>query len=362
MGDRRQGKGARRGIPYGAVYESLLAWFHQSRGAPLAAEAGPAEPARPEFVRFFKRLGAVPRSWPSKKAEAAAGEAIARMAAAAGADVGVVRSVLLEFCTGQAGAAPCGPVPACGDCPVAPYCAEPGRRPTIKDLPDGQRPRERLFSDGEEALSDVELLAIILRDGAQGATALDLAGRLLSAFGDFRRLADCTVSELTRVKGIGPAKAAQVKAALAIARRYASGRLAPGTQVTGSRQLFEHMRERLAGLKKERFYTLMLDTKHRIIAEETVAIGSLNESVVHPREVFKNAIRQSAAKVIFIHNHPSGVPDPSPQDRRLTARLCQAGAIVGIEVLDHLIIGRDGYFSFAEHGLLTGAGAGPAGA
>ncbi len=116
------------------------------------------------------------------------------------------------------------------------------------------------------------------------------------------------------------------------------------------------MREKLAGLQKEHFYTLMLDTKHRIIREERVAVGSLSESVVHPREVFKNAIRESAAAVIFVHNHPSGNPEPSPQDRMLTTRLCEAGRIVGIQVLDHLIVGRDGYYSFVEHGQLGTAG------
>ncbi|KPK65141.1 MAG: DNA repair protein RadC [Planctomycetes bacterium SM23_32] len=237
---------------------------------------------------------------------------------------------------------------------MAEWCDYPERKPTIKDLPSTERPRERLLQLGPEGLSDVELLAIIIRSGSEEATALELAGRLLSRFRSFRRLADCTVGELTRVHGIGPAKAAQIKAALAIARRYAAQKMPPGTAITGSEQLFSYMREKLYGLKKEHFLALLLDTKHRILREQEVAVGSLNESVVHPREVFKPAIRESAAKVIFVHNHPSGNPEPSPQDRRLTARLCEAGRLVGIHVLDHLIVGEEGYFSFAEHGLLDG--------
>ncbi len=157
---------------------------------------------------------------------------------------------------------------------------------------------------------------------------------------------------IERINGIGPSKAAQIKAALAIARRYSREKMPPGTPVSGSRQLFDYMRRKLHGLKKEHFYSLLLDTKHRIMREEQVAVGSLNESIVHPREVFKTAIRESAAKVIFVHNHPSGNPEPSPQDRRLTARLCQAGELVGIQVLDHIIVGEEDYFSFAERGLL----------
>jgi DNA repair protein RadC len=268
-------------------------------------------------------------------------------------------AALLAFCCGDGPDARCGDAPRCAECPVSGYCDYPERRLTIKDLPATERPRERLLQSGEESLSDVELLAITIRTGSQEATALELAGRLLSRFGSFRRLATATAGELTQVRGIGPAKASQIKAALAIARRYASERMSPGTAITGSEQLFRYMREKLYGLKKEHFYTLLLDTKHRIIREEQVAVGSLNESVVHPREAFSSAVRDSAAKVIFVHNHPSGNPEPSPEDRRLTARLCQAGSLVGIQVLDHMIVGHETYFSFAEHGLLEQPGGQP---
>ncbi|NLW49474.1 MAG: DNA repair protein RadC [Candidatus Brocadiaceae bacterium] len=226
----------------------------------------------------------------------------------------------------------------------------------MTDLPPEARPRERLLACGEAHLSDVELLAIIIRGGSSKATALDLAARLMREFGTFRGLAACSPAELMRVHGIGPAKAAQIRAALAIARRYAGDRLPAGRAIGGSESLFRYMREKMFGLDREHFCVLLLDTKNQILREETVSIGSLNESVVHPREVFKTAIRQSASAVVFVHNHPSGNPEPSMQDRRLTDRLCEAGRLVGIRVLDHMIIGRDTYFSFAEQGLLAPAG------
>jgi DNA repair protein RadC len=222
----------------------------------------------------------------------------------------------------------------------------------IKDLPETERPRERLLSLGSANLSDRELLAIIIGGGSSKASALDLAARLLRAFPNFRLLARCSTGDLTRIHGIGPAKAARIQAALGIARRYAGSRLPSGTAITGSSQLADYMSEKLSGEQREHFYTLLLDTKHRLIREVPVSIGSLNESVVHPREVYRSAIRESAAKVVFVHNHPSGNPDPSPQDRSLTRRLVDAGELVGIAVLDHIIVGHDTYFSFAERGIL----------
>lgn len=344
-----------RGKPYALIYGIL-------QGRCRVADLPPPDAAqadRPELIRFCRRLGGIPKTWSGRRAADAVGDAVAQMAKESGSSPAEVRAVLLGFCADDSPGALCGPIPLCAECPVADYCDHPDRRPTIKDLPATERPRERLLEAGEEHLSDVELLAIIIRSGSQEATALELAARLLSKFGSFRRLAACTVGELTQVHGIGPAKAAQIKAALAIARRYAGEKMPPGTAVTGSEQLFRHMREKLYGLKKEHFYSLLLDTKHRIIRQERVAVGSLNESVVHPREVFQSAIRESAAKVIFVHNHPSGNPEPSPQDRQLTARLCEVGSLMGIPVIDHLIIGDETYFSFAEHGLLGRPGAAP---
>ncbi|MHC5034243.1 MAG: RadC family protein [Planctomycetota bacterium] len=342
-----------RAKPHSSIYNALRDHWQAAEPALLGAAEESAQYDSPEIVRFFRRIGSVPKTWPAGRAADAAREAVEQMAAATRSTPAEVCGVLMEFCADEGPLALCSLQPRCAECPVDDYCDYPSRRPTIKDLPETERPRERLLQGGEESLSDVELLGIIIRDGWRKATALELAGRLLSEFGSFRRLASCTVAELTQVGGIGPAKAAQIKAALAIARRYASQKMPAGTEITGSEQLFRYMREKLYGLKKEHFYALMLDTKHRIIREDRVAVGSLSESIVHPREVFKPAIRESAAKVIFAHNHPSGNPEPSPQDRRLTARLVEAGRLVGIPVLDHLIVGDETYYSFAEHGLLT---------
>jgi len=327
-----------------------------------AAEPGPAAPGDGPLVRFCRRMGWVPKSWAATRAAEAAGRIVGQMASASGLSPEEVRADLAAFCRDDGPDAICVDHPRCVACPLGPHCAHPNRRLTIKDLPASERPRERLLQGGEEQVSNAELLALIIGGGSDEATALDLAHRLLSAYGTFRHLARRSVAELTRVRGIGPAKAARIKAALAIARRYAAERPSVGSPVSGSRDLYHYMREKLAGAAKEVFYTILLDTKNRIIREDRVAVGSLSESVVHPREVFKTAISESAAKVIFVHNHPSGNPEPSPQDRSLTVRLCRAGDLVGIPVLDHLIVGHEGYFSFAEHGLLGRAATRPGGA
>ncbi|NOZ23335.1 MAG: JAB domain-containing protein [Planctomycetes bacterium] len=226
------------------------------------------------------------------------------------------------------------------------------KRPTIKDLPKGERPRERLLSGGAEPLSDTELLAIIIGGGRRNETAVDLARRLLAKFGTFRNLDTATVGELRAVPGIGDAKAAGIKAALAIARRFASEPLTEGMKLRGSRDLFNHFREQLRDVKRETFWLVLLDQKHKIIRCERISEGSLSQSLVHPREVFTPAVRESAAAVAFVHNHPSGDPNPSPEDRAVTDRLKEVGELLGIKVLDHLIIGGDSYVSFAEQGML----------
>jgi DNA repair protein RadC len=337
------------GVPYAEVFRAV-------RSVPGAADGTRPDPAHADLVRFFRRLGVLTPGVRGPRAREAVEEAVCQMAASAGVAAEEVTEELVRFCAEGGATAVCTARPRCSECPADRYCAHRRRRPTIKDLPESERPRERLLHHGEEHLSDAELLAIIIGAGATDSNAIDLAQKLLADCGALRNLARRSPGELMRVHGIGPAKAARVRAALAIARRYACEPLAPGTVITGSRQVFAHMGEKLAGLQKECFIALLLDTKNRVVSEDQVAVGSLNESVVHPREVFKRAISESAAKVIFVHNHPSGNPEPSAQDRRLTVRLREVGDLVGIPVLDHVIVGRDTYFSFAEHGLLdTGA-------
>ena len=331
--------------PYGEIYRLLCGNFR-------SAETPIVEPKAGELPRLFRRLGAIPKSWNRRQADAATEQIIRQMAREHAVPAEEVRTTLAAFCSDESPKHVCGSLPTCAECPLDEYCAYPERRLTIKDLPENQRPRERLLDAGEEGLSDVELLAIIIGGGSSRGTALDLASRLLSKFGSFRRLSQCGIAELTDVHGIGAAKAARIKAALAIARRYSAQRMPPGVPITGSERVAAYMEEKLAGLQKECFFCLLLDTKNQLIREQKVAMGSLSESVVHPREVFKTAISESASKVIFVHNHPSGNPAPSAQDRRLTTRLCKAGALLGIPVLDHIIVGSGSYFSFAEKKLL----------
>jgi DNA repair protein RadC len=219
-------------------------------------------------------------------------------------------------------------------------------------LPPGQRPRERLLQKGPDELTEVELIAILLQGGTRRHSALDLASILLSRCGGLAKLATRTPSELASVPGVGPAKAAQLLAALELGRRCQEAPLEPGAQFTSSRELDAHYRPRLRDRKRELFLALLLDGKNRIIREERISEGSLTASIVHPREVFAPAIRESAAAVAFVHNHPSGDPAPSRQDLDVTRRLVQTGEVIGIRVLDHVIIGVQGYFSFADAGLL----------
>ena len=226
------------------------------------------------------------------------------------------------------------------------------KRPTIKQLPEGERPRERLIHKGEESLSDAELLGIIIRDGTPKESAVDIARKVLAKFGGFRELGTKTIPELCRIDGIGEAKAAQIKAVIAIAKRYSTISIKPGERFKGSQAVFNHFHEKLRDKKRELFLAVILDNKNRILKEIEISIGSLTSSIVHPREVFGPAIREHAASVIFVHNHPSGDPYPSNEDIEITERLKKASGIVGIKILDHIIIGNTKYFSLRDEGLL----------
>ena len=222
----------------------------------------------------------------------------------------------------------------------------------ISGWPCDERPRERLLERGADGMTDAHLIAILLRTGRKRLSAVDLAVRLLSEFGDLRGLAQASPSELCRIDGVGPAKAAQLKAAQELGRRVASAPLRLGAAIESSAIVFEHFGPLLRGLKQERFIGLYLDGKHRVMTERTISEGSLTASLVHPREAFAPAVRGSAAAVIFLHNHPSGDENPSREDRELTARLAACGRLLGIPMLDHVVVGSDRYFSFADHRLL----------
>ena len=222
----------------------------------------------------------------------------------------------------------------------------------MKELPEGVRPQERLLKEGAEALSDAELLAILLGTGSREATALELASRLLTVFQSLRRLVDATVEELSQMKGIGPAKASQVKAALELARRLSRFYGLPRPAIRSPEDAAGLVMEEMRHLDREHFRAILLNTKNQVIATDNVSVGTLNSSAVHPRELFRNAIKRSAAALILLHNHPSGDPAPSREDIDITGRLVQTGKIVGIEVLDHVIIGDNKFTSLKAEGLI----------
>ena len=225
-------------------------------------------------------------------------------------------------------------------------------RKGIINWPKSERPRERLLQEGPESLSDAQLLAILLRVGRQDSSAVQVAIDLLHHLEGLQGLANRSLEELCAVPGIGPAKAAQVKAAIELGKRVLSTPLTTGMKISNSQSVFQHYYPLLRDLRHEVFKVILLDAKHAVIRDITVSEGSLTTSVVHPREVFNEAVRESAAAVIFLHNHPSGDPKPSAEDRTLTARLQEAGNILGIQVLDHVIIGDGRFVSFADEGWL----------
>lgn len=215
-----------------------------------------------------------------------------------------------------------------------------------------ERPRERLERVGVESLSDVDLLALLLRTGYRDTSARVLAERLRRRYPTLGSLADASPAELAQITGIGRARAASICAAIALGRRADHPSLPPGEPITDSGRVYRHFHARLAGLKQERFYILLLDGKGRMMREIRVSEGTLTASLVHPREVFRYALREAAASLILVHNHPSGDPTPSGEDEALTRRLRAAGELLGVKILDHVVIGRGRWLSFVETGRL----------
>jgi DNA repair protein RadC len=223
---------------------------------------------------------------------------------------------------------------------------------TIHDLPLGERPRERLLKLGSEALSAQEILAVILGRGTRGESVMMTSQKLLSRFGNLKGVANASVAELIQTTGIGPAKAAQIKAALELSRRLEANASEKPTRILKSPEdVAAEVKSQLKGKKKEHFLVLCLDTRNRLIDRKLVSMGSLDTSIVHPREVFKEAISSCAASVILAHNHPSGNSEPSKEDVELTRRLVRTGEIVGIDVLDHIIVCDKGFVSLKARSL-----------
>ncbi|SFB16210.1 DNA replication and repair protein RadC [Bacillus sp. cl95] len=222
----------------------------------------------------------------------------------------------------------------------------------IRDFPQDEKPRERFIQNGPESLSNHELIAILLRTGTKEESVLQLSNRLLSQFEGLRLLKDASLEEITSINGIGMAKAIQILAAVEIGRRVANlstdDRYVIRSPEDGAKYVMNDMRF----LSQEHFVCLYLNTKNQVLHKQTIFIGSLNASIVHPREVFKEAFRRSAASIICLHNHPSGDPSPSREDIEVTKRLAECGKIIGIELLDHLIIGENKFVSLKEKGYL----------
>jgi DNA repair protein RadC len=224
-------------------------------------------------------------------------------------------------------------------------------RPTIKDLPVEERPRERLVRAGEGALSTAELLAIILRTGVDGESVLDMARRLLAQYGGLPGLARASFAELRAERGLGPAKTAQLKAALELGRRMLLATPEERLVVRSPADVAQLLMAEMAHLEQEHFRVLYLNSRNRLLGSETVYVGSLNASHMRVGEVFRDAVKRNCATIIVAHNHPSGNPTPSPEDVEVTRRLIAAGDLLNIEVLDHLIIGQQRFVSMRERGL-----------
>jgi DNA repair protein RadC len=222
----------------------------------------------------------------------------------------------------------------------------------IREWPVLERPRERLLAVGAGALASRELLAILIGSGREGVSAIDVAGTLLrSADGSLRRLAVASPAQISAVQGIGPAVAARISAALELGRRLAREGPLERTRIRGPRDVYELSAPGMRDLSQEEFRVLLLNTQHAVVREIPVTRGTLDASIVHPREVFRAAIAESAAAMILVHNHPSGDPTPSPEDRQVTRQLAEAGRVLGIPVLDHVVVGDGRYVSFVEAGL-----------
>jgi len=220
----------------------------------------------------------------------------------------------------------------------------------IKDYPKDSTPRERLVAYGPESLSNQELLAILLRTGTKNESVMELSQRLLKKFDGLRMLKDATIEEITKINGIGSVKAIQILAALELGRRINKLRYEERYTIRSPEDAAKYVMDDMRFLSQEHFVAIYLNTKNQVIHKQSIFIGSLNASIVHPREVFKEALRRSSASIICVHNHPSGDPTPSREDIEVTKRLVECGKIIGIDVLDHLIIGDTKYISLKEKG------------
>lgn len=222
----------------------------------------------------------------------------------------------------------------------------------IRDVHEADRPRERLIRQGSQSLSNQELLAILLRTGTKDESVLALANRILMNFEKLHALREATIEEMMAIKGVGEVKAVQILAAIELGRRLAQKEMNERFTIRSPDDAAHYLMPDMAGLTQEHFVVLFLNTKNQVLYKKTIFIGSLNASIVHPREIFREAVKRSAASIICAHNHPSGVPTPSPEDIEVTTRLMEAGLIIGIDLIDHIIIGDHQFISMKEKGYI----------
>jgi DNA repair protein RadC len=229
---------------------------------------------------------------------------------------------------------------------------------TVHDLPADERPREKLRREGAEKLSNPELLAIILRSGTKGESVLMTAQRIMAKYTSLEKIAESSFDDLLTFKGLGPAKSAQLQACFEISKRINKGTTAEqknklgNDPVTNPNYAVDLIRGKISNYSKENFIVLSFDTRNRLIGTDNISIGNLTASIVHPRETYEAAIRRHAAQIIIAHNHPSGDAEPSDEDIRITKRLSEAGKVMGIELIDHIIVTETNYFSFKEKNMV----------
>ena len=219
----------------------------------------------------------------------------------------------------------------------------------FKNIPESDKPRERLYQYGSENLSDEELISIILKTGTKGMSVKEVSLKLLENVGDIKRLKDIGINTLMRINGIGRVKAIEIKAAIELGRRiYIENNKLSGVILNNSLKIYEYFKDLVGNKKQEYFYTVYVDTKGRYIDKKCLFVGTINNSIVHPREIFKEAYLLSANGIICIHNHPSGDPAPSKEDVMITRKIKEIAMIHGIRLVDHLIVGVNSYYSFYE--------------
>ena len=223
---------------------------------------------------------------------------------------------------------------------------------TVRDLPRQERPRERLQKFGPEALSAQELLALVIGRGIPKKSVMSIAQELITRFGNVKAISQATIEELSQIRGIGLAKAAQIKACFELGKREELEPELKNFDIKDPESVVKAIRASIKDKAKEHFKLILLNPRNKIIRISTISIGTLNASLVHPREVFKDAITHSAASVVLAHNHPSGDPEPSEDDLKITKKLVESGKILGIEVLDHIIIAKNGFKSLANEGMI----------